>query len=79
MPRTPKTPASQSVSFSHIAGLVPAEGDALNAPLLGVRGCSKASLLPAALRHVHDVGTCGGIDQLVLCGGGIKPPREWQR
>jgi hypothetical protein len=52
-------------------------GDAIERPL-GVCGyqCSEArpGHIPAALRHMHDVVTCGGVD-----GGSIKPPDEWRR
>lgn len=38
---------------------------------LGAFGCqcSEARHAPAALRHMHDIVTCGGVD-----GGSIKPP-----
>lgn len=51
--------------------------DAIERPLrLGACGYqyTEAGHIPAALRHMHDVVTCGGVD-----GGSIKPPDEWRR
>jgi hypothetical protein len=74
MSRTPKTPTGQSTSFSHIR-LDPAKRGCHERPL-GVCGYqySEARHIPAALRHMHDVVTCGGVD-----GGSIKPPDERRR
>ena len=43
-----------------------------NAPSVRA-GTTEARHKPAALRHMHDVVTCG------VDGGSIKPPDEWRR
>jgi len=58
----------------HRVPKIPQRGDAIERPL-SVCGYqyNEARHIPAALRHMHDVVTRGGVD-----GGSIKPPDEWR-
>src|SRR5216684_2173542 len=69
----PYHPTPQSTSFSHTGDYILQRGDSVECPL-GVCQCQCGEarhVLPAALRQMHDVVTCSGVD-----GGSIKPPDE---